>query len=584
MKNLTAAFSLALIIWMIQPTFSIVPKPGIALENYTKPAEKMNNIGRLTVRGKKVSSCSSTLVGIDGNIGIVLTAGHCADLTPQEVVTKCRYQTLSFAPKNTDTDPQKIPIIGRFALGKYIEDSDKDLAYDLGLVFVDLKDLAVNPLPQRMQLNLSAISQKSLVQVVGYGKTSFQDNLAAPQRRIMSTQAVLTKQHNHDVILLDETEIERESLPIPVGDHPAEGDSGGPIIDANTGAIIGVVSHKSGNEFYSEPLYSHAEWLLAQIKNVNRYFKFKQKKSGNLSDKTIWTDNRKPQKFRNAYGEINPIIEIDRGHILTLDDPFGLYAINVIGQGGTIEVERDQSAEVLRIDAPTVITSPTSKRLTVDAANVGASDLSIQTQLRVLHTLRIQHNVIMDIQKEDAARGITLVERGNVTVEGTLKTHHIRFSESIATDSFGCLSVCGILNSEEPLHHFAQIVQGIASAPGKIMNDYTLGKQGVLSFNIDTISASAIPILSIEGTAHFTGGKVCIKNSEALPIGFEQTVLTAKELIIDPSWHSMYYNNDASNTTSKITFINKDNRLIIKVIPTTGQSTTSSAIDDDFIK
>jgi hypothetical protein len=101
MKNRTALFLLGVVFWTVSTTFGIVPKPGIALEKYTTPAEKMNNIGRLIVHGKKTSSCSSTLIGIDGDIGIVLTAGHCADLTSQEAVTKCRYQTISFAPKNT---------------------------------------------------------------------------------------------------------------------------------------------------------------------------------------------------------------------------------------------------------------------------------------------------------------------------------------------------------------------------------------------------------------------------------------------------------------------------------------------------
>jgi hypothetical protein len=418
-----------------------------------------------------------------------------------------------------------------------------------------------------------------LVQVVGYGKTSLLDDIAAPQRRIMSTQAFRKKEQNRDLILLDETEIENESLPIPVGDHPAEGDSGGPIIDAKTGAIIGVVSHKSGNEFYSEPLYSHADWLLSQIKNAGRYFVFKQKKSGTLSDKTIWNDNRKPQQFKNAYGAINPIIEIDSRFTLTLDDPSSLYAINLVGQGGTIDVQAEQSMEVLRAYAPTVITSPTSKTLTVDDVSIGTSDLSIQTQLRVLHTLEIQKGIVMDVQQEDPSKGLTLVERGNVKIEGTLKTHHVNFAPSNLKENFGCLSVCGELTSETPLIHFAQTVQGVASAPGKITGDYTLGEKGILAFNIDTTSPSSTPILSIDGIAHFTGGTVSIKASKTLPIGFEQTVLTAKELTIAPSWRGMYFANTVDQT-SEITFTHKDNRLTIKVVPSTGQSSTSSAMDD----
>lgn len=581
MKHQNILFFLGALFLTGHSAVGIVPKPGVALEKYTTPAEKMNNIGRLIVHGKKTSSCSSTLIGIDGDIGIVLTAGHCAELTSGEVVTKCRYQTLSFEPKNTDTDSQQVPIIGRFALGKYIEGNHNDLSYDLGLVFVDLKDLAETPMPKSIQLNPAAISKKSLVQVVGYGKTSFSDDLSAPQRRIMSTQAFLTQKQNRELILLDETEIENDNLPIPAGDHPAEGDSGGPIIDANSGAIIGVVSHQSGNDYYSEPLYSHADWLIAQIKNAGRYFIFRQKKSGNLSDKTTWEDARKPQKFRNAYGEINPIIEIDRRHTLTLDDPFSLYAINMVGEGGTIDIQREQSAEVLRVLAPTVITSSSAKTFTVDDVNVGTSDLSIQTQLRVLHTLHIQKNVVMDVQQEDPSRGLTLVNQGNINIEGILKTHHVSFAASTSTENFGCLSICGTLVSKEPLNHFAQTVQGTASAPGKIIGDYTLGEQGILSFNIDRTSPSSEPILTIDGIARFTGGKVRIKSSEILPIGFEQTILSAKELTIDPSWQGLYYANSV-HSKSEIIFTHKENQLSIKVIPLVGQPSISSVMDDLF--
>jgi hypothetical protein len=197
----------------------------------------------------------------------------------------------------------------------------------------------------------------------------------------------------------------------------------------------------------------------------------------------------------------------------------------------------------------------------------------------VLHTLHIQRGVVMDVQREDSSRGLTLVERGNVNVEGTLKTHHVRFDSSNSTENFGCLSVCGTLNSAEPLNHFAQSVQGIASAPGKIVGDYTLGGQGVLLFNMDTPFPSSAPILSIDGVVRFTGGEVCIKASQILPIGFEQTILAAKELTIDPSWRGMYYTSTIDQT-SEVAFFRKDNRLTIKVVPLGGGSSIVSVADE----
>lgn len=185
----------------------------------------------------------------------------------------------------------------------------------------------------------------------------------------------------------------------------------------------------------------------------------------------------------------------------------------------------------------------------------------------------------MDVQQEDPSRGLTLVEQGNIKIEGALKTHHVRFAASNSTENFGCLSICGTSDSEEPLNHFAQAVQGTASTPGKIIGDYTLGKNGILSFNIDTTSPSSVPILTIDGIAHFTGGLVRIKTSEILPIGFEQTLLIAKELTKDSSWHGIYYAN-CVDQTSEIISTHKDNRLIIKVIPTTGQVSASSAMDE----
>lgn len=578
-------FFFSLTYWGAAPLFAIVPKRGIAIEKYAKPAEGLNNIGRLIVNGiKKTSSCSSTLIGIDGDVGIILTAGHCAELTREESVKKCRFQTISFAPNKTDSDPQQLPIIGRFALGKYIEASVK-LAYDLGIVFVDLKDSILSTLPKPIQLDSTKISPKSIVQVVGYGRTSQteEEKTAPPQRRVMSTQAFRTKDQDRDLLLLDEAEIENQSMLIPVGDHPAEGDSGGPIIDATTGKIIGVVSHKStSNNFYSEPLYPHAAWLLAQIKNASRYLVFRPKQSGNMSDKTTWSEGRRPVQFRNAYGEINPTVEIDGKTKISFDDDLSIYAINMVGQGGTLELQKDQSAEVLRINAPTIIQSSTSKTLNVDDVSINTSDISLRAQLRVLHTLRIQRDSKMDIQKDDQTRGITLVNQGKINVEGTLKTHHVQFSSDHPDEEHynnGCLQVAGTLISDQPLHHAAHTVQGTSSTPGKILGDYLLEQKGILKFNLDMSAPSSTPVLTFDGIVNFNGGRVIVNLLQELPLGFEQTLFTAKEFNMSSDWRGLYYVN-MPDATTEIKFITAGDRLSIKVIPKEGQFSTSSSTDE----
>jgi hypothetical protein len=584
MKYRIALFFLSLTYWGIAPSFAIVPKPGVAIEKYAKPAEGLNNIGRLMVNGaKKTSSCSSALIGIDGDVGIILTAGHCAELTPEESVKKCRNQTISFAPSKTDLDQQKMPIIGRFALGKYIEGSN-NLAYDLGIVFIDMKDITLSLSPKRIQLDSKKILNKTLVQVVGYGRTSEEEKekTAPPQRRIMSTQAFRTQEHSRDVLLLDEAEIENQSMLIPVGDHPAEGDSGGPIIDATTGEIIGVVSHKSNtNEFYSEPLYPHAEWLLAQIRNAENYFVFRPKKSGNMSDNSTWTGKRRPVQFKNPYGEINPIVEIGGNIILAFDDELSMYAINMVGKGGAINLLKDQSVEVLRIHAPTVIQSPTLKTLTVDDVSVDTSNITLQTKLRVLHTLHIRQGIEMDAQKDDPSRGLILVDNGMINIEGTLKTHHVYFaakgSDQSKTD--GCLQVAGTLISDQPINHLVHTVQGIASKPGKIVSDYSLDQQGILSFNLNAISPSSMPILTFDGSVNFNGGKVIVNVLQELPIGFEQTLMTATELKVTSEWKGLYFTNPF-NSNSEIEFSRTPEKLAIKVIPKVGQLSTTTPKDE----
>lgn len=589
MKQFKYILILSLALGIKHNLFAIVAKHGVAIEKYAKLAENINNVGRLMSKGSvvkgeiKTSSCSSTFIGKQGNIGIILTAGHCAELTSEETVKKCRHQTISFAPNKTDSDPQQLTVIGRFALGKYIE-SSTDLAYDLGIVFVHLEDATKSPTPQRIQLEAANVLPKSLVQVVGYGRTSEkeEEKTTPPQRRIMSTQAFRTKEQSRDVLLLDESGIENQPLTIPVGDHPAEGDSGGPIIDAATGAVIGVVSHRSStNEFYSEPLYPHAKWIITQMNNAARYLVFKPKKSGSASDRTTWSEGRRPIQFKNNYGEINPIIEIDEKRTISFNDGLSIYAINMVGQGGTLNIQEDQSAEVLRVNAPTVIESPKSKTLTVDDVSINTSDISLQTQLRVLHAFNIQQGIEMNVQKDNPTRGLTLVESGTVNVEGTLKTHHVKFAtlSTPSSTSSGTLRIAGTLESATLIDHSDHTILGVCSKPGQIIGDYSLSQQGVLAFNIDTAASSSTPILTIDGFAKFMEGKVSLSHPKDLPIGFKQTLIQARELKVEPTWQGMYH-TPLDDPNAGIEFIRTPTKLTMKVVSVTGKSSDHSATDD----
>lgn len=556
----------------------IVPKPGTPLEHYEQPAKSMNNIGRLMVQGKKTSSCSSALIGIDGDIGIVLTAGHCADLTQEEEVKKCRFQTISFASEDTHFDLNKMPIIGRAVIGKYVE--KPGFIADIGVVFIDLRDGKVNASPLNIALNSEMIPKKSLVQIAGYGKTSVIDELRNPKRLVMSTEALRSEEHDHDILWLDENGIGNQILAAPIGDHPAEGDSGAATINMGTGEIIGVVSHATNKkDYYSEPLYPHAEWLLAQIKNARRYLVFKPLRSGQFSDPGIWVNNHhKPLSFKNPYGELNPIVEIDGNMALSFDEEgTNIYAINMLGEGGALEIQTpEQYAEVLRVYAPTLITSSNSGKLVVETAKVHHSDFSLQAEMRILHELEIKEGVVMNTHLDNPMRGITLIENGNIRVNGNLKTHHVYFAPPTleSNSKFGCLYVSGIVELSEPIRHFAQTIQGTTSKHGEIKSDYTLGQKGILSFSLDTPTPSSSAILNIDGIAEFSGGAVSLDSPYILPVGFQQTLLSAKKLKILPAWRGMY-NPQMVDLTSEITFIQKEAELIMKVVPIVGGSMTS---------
>lgn len=569
----------------LKPVLGIVPKPGVPLENYAVPAKNMNNIGRLMVHGKKTSSCSSALIGIDGDIGIVLTAGHCAELSKEEEVKKCRFQTVSFAADNTYDDPQQLPIIGRAIIGNYVEKPGSFIA-DIGIVFVDFRDSKVIASPLTIELDPDNVPKKTLVQIVGYGKTSENDKLKNPQRLVMSTEAVRSKEHGHDVLWLDETEIETQSLEAPVGDHPAEGDSGGATINMDTGEIIGVVSHSTNHQdYYSEPLYPHAEWLMAQIKNARRYLVFKPNRSGKFSDTSIWSNNRRlPMSFKNPYGEINPIVEIDSKTAVTFDaSDSHLYAINVLREGGTLQIETpEQYAEVLRVYAPTVITSPSSGKLIVETVKVNHSDFSLQSQLRILYSLEVKTGVVMDTKTGAPTRGITLVDNGNINIDGTLRTHHINFAPTISTDLYslrGRLEVFGRLEVDEPMMHLAQEVHGKASTPGEIKADYLLGEKGVLSFNIDTTTPSSTGILKIDGTAKISGGVVSVNSPYVLPLGFEQVLLSANELEVLPSYFGSY-NPNMVDASSEVLIVHSNKEVRMKVIPISGKAISPLNLPD----
>lgn len=561
----------------------IVPKPGIALANYEQPAKNMDNIGHLFSQGQRSSSCSATLIGRDGNIGIVLTAGHCVNLSEAEMPDKCRNHTVSFSPDKTLTHSQRFPVIGRYALSEYIETS-QNYENDMGLVFIDMSDIIIGITPRQILLDRSATPDTSLVHVAGYGKTSFLDDLTQPKRRVMSTQAIRTKKNDHEMLLLDETNIEGQATIIPIGDHPDEGDSGGPILDATSGAVIGVVSHKEGGLFYSEPLYEHAEWLLEQIKHTSRYFVFTTKQSGRLSESTTWKGGRKPIKFKNAYGEINPIVALGGQTTLSLDIDINPYAIDIVDEGGTLDIESGiKHVEVLRAKAPSIIQSRGSGTLIVDAVKVESSDFSIRTKLQVLYQLHIQRGIVLDIQKDDPNRGITLVENGNLRIDGTLKTHHIRFSPTAPSSQEGTLYLGGTLNVEEPINHNTQIIEIATSQRGQIEGNYNLNHEGVLAVNFDLSSSSSIPTLIIHGIVNFNGGKLKATGLEVLPIGFEQTLLSAQQLNISPMWQGTYSTNLIEDD-SEIIFIHNDTSLKMKVIPRTNGSPPplSDPLEENF--
>jgi hypothetical protein len=561
-----------IILLLASPVFGIVPKPDIAIERYEKPAIKMNHIGHLIMEGEKINTCSAALIGADGNIGVVLTAGHCVEIQANPELTKCRDKTISFSPYNTYVDPQQLPIIGQYALSNYI-DKSKMYEYDLGLVFVDLTDINLNIQPAQLQLSKEKINALRLVQVAGYGKTNKADALDAPKRRIMSTNAMLVTKNDHEMLLLDDSPNQSTLSTIPIGQHPAEGDSGGPIIDPDSGAVIGVVSHKSGALYYSEPLYEHAEWLLAQLHYADRYFVFKPRQSGNFSSSTTWSGEHIPIRFKNHYGEINPIVVIDGKKTLTLDNEANPYAINIVNEGGSLDIQTpEQHVETVGLFAPSTIKSSHSCPFITDDLSIATSDISLQTKVHVLHGLHIKEAAHVDIEKEDRLRGITLLDKGLITVDGTLKAHHLRFADSpfrVNQNDIGQIHLLGTLQVHDPIQHTSHMIEVRGGHQATIQGSYMLLRNGMLSFKIESSSPSSEPLLRITERATLSGGKIVMKGDEVLPIGYERTLLSSTYLNITEVLH-WEFSTKIVDDTANIVLMQHNNQLKMKVVPRAG--------------
>lgn len=557
-------FVLSASVLLLGEVVGIVPKRQTPIEAYERPAAGLNNIGELFLQGSQKTSCTATFVGQEGGVGVLLTAGHCVDVEDQKVLAKCSNIKLSFAPKNPTQEEEMFTVIGRYALSEYI-DRSPDYEFDIGVVFIDMTNASERIAEHPIKLTpVETLGALGVVQVVGYGRTGMLDSSEISIRRIMSTHARLEEKNNHTLIAMDETPIENQKLEIPIGDAAAEGDSGGPILDAETKEILGVVSHRNGEKFYSEPLFYHADWVHLQIKAARDMFVFTPHDEGRLSSASTWVQKKRPLRFRNAYGEVNPLILVRSGQRVFLDDDLDIFGVSFKEKGGDLMAEGgERFVEHVNIAAPARVGSIGNGSLAVDVLDLAHKEVEMEGQLRVLSTLNCLSGVTLE-------KSLRLIQSGVINVKADLSLSELVFDErQVSAESsnvqLGELNLAGgVLTSRAPILHRSHKIN--VKEASRLKADYTLGARGELSFKLGASQNMGTPLLTIDGSAHFNGGLVKLVGSEALPENFEITLLKTKSLT-HGAWKGVY---DARMTDSdhELAFFIEGDALKAKVIPT----------------
>jgi secreted trypsin-like serine protease len=188
-------------------------------------------------KGKMIPFCSGTLVAKN----LVITARHCVgDFGPdKESITDFPASKLKFyfgtgaGPKTINKDPEAQGL-------KIFDDGKKSLVPDIALVQLDREvDLPVVPI----RLESGAVKGE-LIDIVGYGVT---EQGSYPRARQQRKGVKVAKIGPGRSKLFDLTAGEFQ-----FGEAACAGDSGGPALSSDTGALVGVASRVSNGTARSD--------------------------------------------------------------------------------------------------------------------------------------------------------------------------------------------------------------------------------------------------------------------------------------------------------------------------------------------
>ncbi len=437
---------------------------GTSIELYEDAGKLHTNVGRLITSHAgedRVSTCTVTLIGMRGEIGIALTAAHCIDeynrtFNQNGVIPKCSSREVSFASEDTETDPHRVPVLGSHAVGRFIDNPGLFIG-DVGVVFLDLskyslgiKALSLDPefseddnhllaeiVGYGQTLLNSSDERGANLEVVGYGQQHLLDGLEATKRRAMSTEGKLSRRKDGELLmyLSSDTAINNQGC-APVGKGPAKGDSGGPIIDIDKKHIVGVVSYAildSGkSSAFALPIYPYQAWIQEQITKGSQSFLFRPAQSqAFLSRADSWEGGRVPGDWCSPYGESHSMVFLRSGHELVLDTDVPPHIVRFNGERSGLKIDANaRHLNTVEVETEARISSYFAEEGSLTLENLLLRDrakVEIDSSLHIESQLYVGRGVRLDLAKKNT--DLKLSMDGKIVVEGELKVKGLKFNK-----------------------------------------------------------------------------------------------------------------------------------------------------------
>jgi secreted trypsin-like serine protease len=219
--------------------FATISTSSYAIVNGSASPAAQDYVVQIAIeqKGKMVPFCTGTLIAKN----LVITARHCTGelSADEESITSYTPTKLKFyfgigaGPKTIDKTPE--------AQGKTIfTNGKKDLLPDIALVELD-KELDIPIVPIRLG---SSAAKGEAFDVVGYGLTEDHRYPNVRQQR-KGLKIALVAPGKSDFFSLTDGEFQ-------FGEAACAGDSGGPALSAETGALIGIASRVTNGQARSD--------------------------------------------------------------------------------------------------------------------------------------------------------------------------------------------------------------------------------------------------------------------------------------------------------------------------------------------